>query len=278
MQRKRVKIKTKQRIENIVGIIIALLFLFPVYWIVINSFKLDGEIFQVPPTLWPQRFTILPYLAQANNIQKPFINSMIISICSMSITLLLGIPAGFGLAKYQLKGAHVFLLTFLVTQMLPASLILTPLYLTFSKLGFINTYLAPILSTATISIPFVVLLLRPGFLAIPNELMESAKIDGCNTIQAFFKIVVPVAKSSIVTATCFGFVMAWNDLAFSMTFVNKDSMRPMTASIYRFMNQYGTQWNNIMAYGTILILPPSILFITMQKYIVRGLVSGSVKG
>jgi multiple sugar transport system permease protein len=278
MIKKRKNIKTKWKIENVIALIIAVFFLFPLYWIVINSFKLDGEIFRNPPTVWPSTITLDAYRDQMSNISRPFLNSTIISISSMIITLLLGVPAGYGLARYKIKGSNVFLLAFLVTQMLPASLILTPLYLTFSNLGLINTYFAPILSTATVSIPFVVLLLRPGFLAIPDELMESAKIDGCTTLGAFFRIVVPVAKSCIVTAACFGFVFSWNDLVFSMTFVTKDAMRPMTAGIYKFMNQYGTQWNRIMAYGTILILPPTILFITMQKHIVSGLVSGSVKG
>lgn len=278
MMKKRINIKTKWKIENIIALIIAIIFLFPLYWILVNSFKLDGEIFKNSPTIWPSIVTLAAYRDQMSTISRPFLNSSIISISSMTITLLLGVPAGYGLARYKIKGTSVVLLVFLVTQMLPASLILTPLYLTFSKMGLINNYLAPILSTTTVSIPFVVLLLRPGFLAIPDELMESAKIDGCTTIGAFFRIVVPVAKSSIVTAACFGFVFSWNDLVFSMTFMTKDIMRPMTAGIYKYMNQYGTQWNRIMAYGAILILPPTILFITMQKHIVSGLVSGSVKG
>lgn len=278
MSRKRMSNRNKARIRNIIALVIAVVFLFPLYWIVINSFKLDGEIFRNPPTLWPEKFTLAAYAAQADSLRRPFFNSVIISVCSMAITLLLGVPAAYGLARYRMKGGKVFMLLFLVTQMLPSSLLLTPLYLTFSKMNLINTYLAPILSTATVSIPFVVLMLRPGFLLIPNELMESAKIDGCTALSAFFKVVVPVAKSSIVTAACFGFVMSWNDLVFSMTFITKDTMRPMTAGIYQFMNKYGTQWNMIMAYGAVLILPPSILFVTMQKHIVSGLVSGSVKG
>lgn len=162
--------------------------------------------------------------------------------------------------------------------MLPASLVLTPLFLTFSRAQLLNTYIAPILSTATVSVPFVVLLLRPGFLSIPLELESSAKIDGCNTFSAFVRIVIPVSKPGIITAACFGFVMSWNDLIYSMTFNVRANMRPMTAAIYQFMNQYGTQWNKIMAYGVLLIIPTCVLFVTMQKHIISGIVSGSVKG
>jgi multiple sugar transport system permease protein len=276
------KIHTTEKQRNILlccfSVLIAVIFLFPLYWVVINSFKLDGEIFSNPPTLWPKAFTLDAYTNQVANIGRPLLNSAIIACSSMVISLVLSVPAGYGLARYRIPGSKPFLLTFLITQMLPASLVLTPLYLIFSKVGLLNNYLSPILSTATVSIPFIILLLRPNFLNTPRELEDSAKIDGCNTFTAFTRIIVPISKPSIITAACFGFVMSWNDLVYSMTFNTKEVMRPMTAGIYQFMNQYGTQWNKIMAYGVLLILPPCILFVSMQKHIVSGLVSGSVKG
>lgn len=268
----------KNRIMNALSILIAVFFLFPLYWIIINSFKTDGEIFTNPPTFWPRQFTLDAYRAQFNSLELTFKNSMIISLGSLCISLLLSVPAAYGLAKIKVKGIKLFLLVFLITQMLPASLVLTPLYLTFSKMHLLNNYLAPILATATISIPFNILMLRPSFLRIPNELVESARIDGCTVLSAFIRIVIPISKPTIVTAACFSFVFAWNDLAYSMTFNVKESLRPMTAAIYTFMNQYGTKWNMIMAYGVLLIMPSVIIFVTMQKHIVEGMTNGSVKG
>lgn len=121
-------------------------------------------------------------------------------------------------------------------------------------------------------------MLRPGFLSIPDELTEAAEIDGCSPISAFFRVVIPISKPTVITAACFSFVFAWNDLAYSMTFNTNAKMRPMTSAIYTFMNQYGTKWNSIMAYGVLLILPCVIIFVTMQKHIVEGMTSGSVKG
>ena len=270
--------KTKNIICAVIAIIIACIFLFPVYWAFLCSFKTDGEIFANPPTFFPREFTAIAYVEQFQTIVKPFINSTIIAVSSMIFSLLLSLPAGYGLGRFRVKGLSAFILIFLVTQMLPPSLVLTPLYLIYSKIHLLNTYWAPIFATATVSIPFVVLLLRPIFADSPKELEESAKIDGCNTFTSFLKIALPISKPGIVTAACFGFVMAWNDLAYSMTFNIKPAMRPLTAGIYQFMNKYGTQWNKILAYGIILILPPIILFISMQKYIIKGLVSGAVKG
>lgn len=268
----------KNVLLSIVSILIACVFLFPIYWIVVNSFKLDSEIFASKPTLWPQTFTLKAYQDQLGNLSVTMKNSIIIAIGSMAVSLVLSVPAAYGLARFKVKGMKVFVLVFLITQMLPASLVLTPLFLIFSKLGILNTYLAPILSTATVSIPFIVLMLRPGFLSLPKELEDAARIDGCNTLTAFFRIAIPIAKPTVITAACFSFVFAWNDLAYSMTFNTKEIMRPMTSAIYTFMNQYGTQWNSIMAYGVLLILPSCIIFVTMQKHIVEGMTSGSVKG
>ncbi|MFI3257480.1 MAG: carbohydrate ABC transporter permease [Spirochaetales bacterium] len=277
---KKYHISTKQRniYLNTVAILIAAIFLFPLYWILINSFKIDSEVFRNPPTFWPEIFTLQAYTEQIGIMVRPFINSTVIAVSSMMISLTLALPAAYGLARYSLPQSKFFLLTFLVTQMLPASLVLTPLFLIFSGLGILNNYLSPIFATATVSIPFIVLLLRPNFLSVPRELEDSAKIDGCTPFGSFVRIIIPATKPGIITAACFAFVMAWNDLVYSMTFNTKEAMRPMTAGIYSFMNQYGTQWNKIMAYGILLILPTCILFVTMQKYIVSGLVSGSVKG
>ncbi|MEY8354294.1 carbohydrate ABC transporter permease [Lachnospiraceae bacterium 54-53] len=260
------------------AILIACVFLFPLYWIVVNSFKLDSEIFAPAPTLWPKEFTLKAYQDQLGNLETTMKNSIVIAAGSMLLSLCLSVPAAYGLARYRVRGMKLFVLVFLITQMLPASLVLTPLFLIFSKLGILNSYLAPILSTATISIPFIVLMLRPGFLSIPVELEDAAKIDGCSGISAFFRIAIPISKPTVITAACFSFVFAWNDLAYSMTFNTKETMRPMTSAIYTFMNQYGTKWNSIMAYGVLLILPSCFIFVTMQKYIVEGMTSGSVKG
>lgn len=273
--------KQRNRINNGIAVLVVIIFLFPIYWVVVSSLKMDQEIFRKPPTLIPHIPTLSAYIQQftgSSSVFRPFLNSVIVAVGSMIICLGLSIPAAYGLARYKVKGSKFFMLVFLVTQMLPASLVLTPLYLIYSKLGLLNNYLAPILSTATVSVPFVILMLRPIFLNCPIELEEAARIDGCNRLSAFIRIIVPISKPGIVTAFSFGFIMAWNDLAYSMTFNTKEAMRPMTAGIYQFLTLYGTRWNMIMAYGVLLILPIVILFMSLQKHIVSGLVSGAVKG
>lgn len=278
------KRKRRNRIDTVISVIIAAVFLFPMYWIVISSLKSDTEIFGQVQTWFPKEIHWGNYINQFQNksntanIFVQFKNSWIIAIGSTVLSLVLSIPAGYGLSRFKLPGRKGILMIFLTTQMLPCSLVLTPLFLIYSEVGLLNTYLAPILATATISIPFVIMVLRPIFLECPKEIEEAARIDGCSQFMAFLKITLPICKSGIITAAAFSFIFAWNDLVYSITFNNQSRLLPMTSGIYQFLDAYGTKWNMIMAYGVIIVLPIVILFVFLQKYIVGGLTGGAVKG
>jgi multiple sugar transport system permease protein len=275
------KNKNKNILLSVISIIIAVILLFPVYWMVSSSFKTNIEIFAKVPTLFPQHFTFDAYISQVvggTNIFRALLNSSIIALSTMIGACLLAIPGAYGLARFKLKGSKLFILLFLVTQMLPSTLLLTPLFLTFNKLGLIDTYLAPILADMTIGIPFVILILRTYFLALPKELEDSAKIDGCNAFTSFIRIMLPISYPGIIMCAVFSFLFAWGDLAYSLTFIESENMRSLTAGIYNFIGKYGIQWNCIMAYGTVITLPVLAIFIFLQKYIVSGLTNGAVKG
>ncbi len=279
----RIRIKkrsSKKILLTLVAILVSIPMIFPLYWILISSLKTDAEIFATPQTFFPHHIIFDNYIEQlqAAGTLQAFFNSLLIAGGSMILSVSLAVPCAYGLAKFRMYGKGVFIMTFLVTQMLPSSLVLTPLFLTYNKLNLLNTYWAPILSTATISIPFVVLVLRPIFREIPGEIEEAARIDGCNRFTAFFRIILPLGKSGLVTAMTFSFIYGWNDLIYSITFNSLEILRPMTAAIYNYIDLYGTRWNMIMAYGIILVIPIVIIFVFLQKYVVDGLISGSVKG
>lgn len=270
----------KEIILSVIGILITIVFLFPLLIIFFSSFKSEAEIFSQTATLLPQTIDFSNYIDQFKNgnILKSFFNSFIIAIFSTMLSLILSIPCAYGIARFKIPFKKSILLVFLMTQLLPTSLILTPLFIMFTKLKIINSYIGPIIATATISIPFTILIMRTIFIRMPKELEEAGKIDGCNPLQIFIKIFLPISKPGLITAASFSFIMAWNDLIFSMTFNNKENLRPMTAGIYHFITTYGTQWNRIMAYSVLLVLPVVIIFVLLQKYIVGGILEGSVKG
>lgn len=264
---------------SVVAVIIAVVFLFPIYWMLQLSFKSDMETFGKVLTYFPHEFTIDPWIANLGD--KDFIaslrNSFLNGLLTMVLTMLFGIPAAYGMGRYKVRGYQAFLLIFLVAQMLPASLMLTPMYLTFSKMHLLGTYAAPPIAIAAGSVPFAVVTLRPYFKSVPVTLDEAARIDGCNALQAFFLVMIPAVKTGIITIVTISFLNGWNDLMYSMTFNVKPEMRPLTANIHKFQSKYGTKWNCIMAYGAILVLPVIFMFIFLQKYIVGGMTAGAVK-
>ena len=273
------KERRKNILLSIIAVLIAVIFLFPLYWILCMSFKTDAESFGKLVTYYPHNFTIQPWVT--NFTDKDFLsslrNSTCIALMAMCISMTFGVTAAYGMGRYKVPGQKGFMLSFLITQMLPASLTLTPMYLIFSRLHLLGTYIGPALAIASGSVPFIVVTLRPYFKGVPTALDDAARIDGCNVFQAFFRIMIPAIKTGIITVLVISFLNGWNDLAYSMTFNVKPDMRPLTANIYRFQNKYGTKWNCIMAYGAILVLPVVLLFVFLQKYIVSGMTAGAVK-
>lgn len=267
-------------VSFLVGGLVFLVFIFPLYWMVVTALKTQVEIFSIPTPLWPENLTFDAFakqLSSSGDTLRGFKNSLIISCGATVIATVLAIPAAYGLARFRFGARRGLVLFFLITQMLPSTLVLTSLYIMFSKMHLLNTYWAPILADATLGIPFSIIILRTYFVSIPKELDEAAKIDGCGHVSAFTKIMLPIAKPGIVVAAVFSFVYAWGDLIYGITFITNPNMRPITSSIYNYVQQYQTLWNSTMAFGIIAITPVVLIFIFMQKYIVSGLTNGAVK-
>jgi ABC-type sugar transport system, permease component len=280
------KRKASERLRNIAlglfALLVFIVIMFPLYWIVVTSLKKEIEIFKVPPTLIPQVLNTDSYFAQLKqgdfNMFQSFKNSFVISCCAMLIAVVLAIPASYGIARFRFKGKRLFILSFLVTQMLPVSVLLTPMFILFKHLHLLNTQFSAILADATIGIPFSVLILIGYFASIPKELEDASRIDGCNRFSAFILVFLPIASPGVVVCTVFSFLYGWGDLAFGLTFLQDQTKRPITAGIFNFLGQYGTRWSYLTAFAVVTIIPVVIIFIFMQKYIISGLTSGAVKG
>lgn len=270
----------EQIVLFVVGILVFVVFLFPLYWMLVTALKSQVEIFQIPTPLWPHHITLDAFrsqLSSSSDTLRGFRNSLMISVGAMAIATVLSIPAAYGLARFRFRAKKAIILIFLITQMLPSTLVLTSLYIVFSNTHLLNNYLSPIFADATIGLPFSVIILRTYFISIPKELDEAAEIDGCGHVTSFLKIMLPIARPGVVVAAVFSFVYAWGDLIYGLTFMTNPTMRPITSSIYNYVQQYQTLWNSTMAFGLIAIFPVIIIFVLMQKYIVSGLTNGAVK-
>ena len=262
------------------GLGMLLLFLFPVYWMISTSFKSGSEILTYPPHWVPSSPTLSAYQDRVLHNMK-FLrylgNSGIVGLGTTLLSLALAAPAAYALARFRIRGRLPVLLLSMTTLFFPGVMLALPLFVIFSKLGLINSYLGLIIANSALSVPFPVVILRPAFLSIPPELTEAAQIDGCSRWSAFMRIVLPLARPGLATAGIFSFLGGWNDLVFALSFTSRDTYQPVTAGIWSYITNTRTDWSTAMAYSTLAMVPTLVVFVFAQRFIVSGLVSGSVK-
>jgi multiple sugar transport system permease protein len=267
--------------RTLAGTLIVAAYLFPVYWMLATSLKSVRDIFAVPPGLVPSPPTTAPYIeAVAGNglVLRSILNSFVVSGGVLVFTLLLAAPAAYALARLRLRFASVALLVLLAAQMLPTIVIAGPLFINFSRVGLVDSYAALILAdTAVITLPFAVIVLRPFFLSVPRDLEEAAMIDGCSRFGAFVRIVLPLVRPGLVTVGAFAFLFAWGEFVFGLTLLTSEQFQPVTVALNKFIGQFSTRWNNLMAVSTVVALPIIIIFAALQRYIVSGITAGATK-
>ena len=182
---------------TVAGVLITFVYLLPVYWMLNTSFKKPADIFATPPQLVPLSPTLRSYADAAFGnpaIAKGLANSAVIAIGTTLLTIAIAVPAAYGLARLRLRFVSVFLMLFLVVQMVPAVNLALPMFAIFSDLGLVNSYAGLILANASLAIPLGIVLLRPYFLSVPGEILEAAKVDGCTTFGAFVRIALPISR------------------------------------------------------------------------------------
>ncbi|RRJ66831.1 carbohydrate ABC transporter permease [Paenibacillus oralis] len=272
--------KWKSTGATFIGILIMIVFLFPVYWMVKTSVTPVTELYHNPPHLWPVGATLESYINNfvRNQDMIGYIgNSLIIATGTMVMSLLLSIPAAYALARLPVKGKALMMISVLSIQMLPGIMMAMPLYIMFSKVHLNDNFAGLIFADLIHSLPFAIITLRPFFLALPSGLEEAAMIDGCNKFTSFTKIILPLVKPGLMTVAAFCFLFGWGDFIFALTLTSSNTVRPLTLGLYRFIGQYGTEWNNLMAVATLAALPIIVIFVSMQKYVVGGITAGSMK-
>lgn len=260
-----------------IAFISTVIIILPLYFIAIGGFQTIAEIFHRPPYWFPPQpslefynnawVTLLPYLK----------NSIIVSLGNLVLTLVVSLPSAFALAKFRLKLVKPTFFILVFTQMLPATAVIIPLFLIFNNFKLINSYFSAILGIAVFTIPFATIVLRAYILGIPTGLIEAAFIDGASLSRVFWSIIVPLSRPAIATAGILTFLMAWGDFIVSLSFLKDRTMQPMSVGIYHFVDQYGVQWNNLMAGSMIFAVPPLIMALLAGKYIIAGLTAGAFK-
>ena len=260
-------------------IIIFLFFFFPFFWIISSSIKSPEEIISKNPTFFPLSFTIEHYykLLITSDILRYLLNSLIVSFSSMTISVVLSLLAAYGLHKLKFYGNQLVEQSLLVTYAFPGVILLIPMYLMLSKIGFLNTYFALIIINVTFASPFAVWMLKAFFKMIPNEIEEAAYIDGASRLRILYSIILPLASPGIASIAIFCFIISWTEYMFASILISGDDMRTMPVGLASIVGQYQIDWGFLLAGATVASLPVIILFIFVGKYFVSGLTDGAIK-
>ncbi len=260
-------------------IMFALLFMMPLFWMISTSLKSSGEIFSIPPQWIPEKLEWGNYVEAVNSF--PFVryamNSVFITTLSIVGGVLSSAYVAYGFAKLTWPGKKLWFTLMLATMMVPSQITMIPLFIFYSRLGWINTYL-PFILPSFLGSPFFIFLFRQFYLTIPNELNEAARMDGASEFLIWRKIYLPLSKPAMATTAIFLFMFSWNDFMGPLIYLHDPKLFTLQLGLRNFQQQYGTRWHVLMAASILVAVPSIILFLSFQKYFVRGSSVSGIKG
>ncbi len=265
-------------VKHMLLILIAFTMIVPFLWMVSSSLKTQYDVMKIPPVwipdpaLWRNYIEIFTERPLALFIA----NSFKVTISSVLGQLFFSSLAGYAFAKIKFRGRDVLFFAYLGTLMIPVQVRIIPLFLLITRIGWIDTHW-PLILPAFFT-PFGVFLMKQFFMTIPNELGESAEIDGCNQFVIFIRIMLPLVKPALAVLAVFAFMGSWNDLLSPLIFLNNVNKFTLTLGLAYFKGLYISRWNLIMAGAVVSIIPILVLYLFSQKYFEKGIVMSGIKG
>ena len=269
------KLKPRRLIDLAIGLILVGIMLFPVYWMVNASLQPSGNTLNAD--FFPTNPSFAGYEKAINDQGRNLLTSLIISAGVVVLSLAIAAPAAYALAQFRYRWANAALLVILITQMIPGIVIANALYAAYNDLGLLNTLIGLILADSTMAVPFAILILRAFMINIQPAIIEAARVDGAGHLRAFFSIVLPVSKNSLITAGLFAFLFAWSDFLFALTLTTTGGIRPVTLGIYQYLGTQVSNWSATMATAVLSSIPAIVLLVVAQRYIAAGAMGGAVK-
>jgi multiple sugar transport system permease protein len=257
------------------GILFLSVMLFPIYWMINASLQPSGNTLTADIFPWNPSFA--GYQTAIADQGGHLVTSLIISLGAVVVSLAVAAPAAYALAQFRFRWINIALLAILISQMIPGIVIANALYTAYNQLGLLNSIPGLILADATHSIPFAILILRAFMIGIPPSIVEAARVDGAGLFRAFFSIVLPISRNSLITAGLFAFLFTWSDFLFALTLTTTEDVRPVTLGIYQYLGSQVSNWSAVMATAVLSSLPAIVLLLLAQKYIAAGATGGAVK-
>lgn len=252
---------------------------FPFLYLLFTSFKTPIDTIAVPPTILPKEWTLENYANALgrSGVLASFINSIQTAIISTVLSLVLAVPAAYGITRYQTLSGRIFIMAALVTRMVPPVAIGIPLASMMASMGLADTPIALSIAHTTISLPLSIWLMSSFFEAVPRDLEEAATVDGCSRLGALWRVVIPVVSGGIAVTAIFAFLASWNEFLFALLMT---AIRSQTTPVViaNFQTQFGLDWGSMTALAAVYSIPVILLTLLLQRKIVAGMTLGAVKG
>ncbi|BCW20159.1 putative ABC transporter permease protein y4oR [Arthrobacter sp. NtRootA9] len=252
---------------------------FPFLYLLFTSFKTPIDTIAVPPTILPREWTLENYANALGRSGVPasFINSIQTAVISTVLSLVLAVPAAYGITRYKTLSGRIFIMAALVTRMVPPVAIGIPLAAMMGTLGLSDTPIALSIAHTTISLPLSIWLMSSFFEAVPQDLEEAATVDGCSRLGALWRVVIPVVSGGIAVTAIFAFLASWNEFLFALLMT---AIRSQTTPVViaNFQTQFGLDWGSMTALAAVYSIPVILLTLLLQRKIVAGMTLGAVKG
>jgi N,N'-diacetylchitobiose transport system permease protein len=272
--------RTRQLGWNVLGVLVLVVMVFPVYWMVATAFKPGQKILSYTPQWFPTDPTLSNF---SDAIDQPFFwhavkNSLIIVSAVVALSVVLAFLASLALAKFHFYGRKAFIVLILGVQMVPLAALIIPLYILMSRLGQVDKLTGVIAMYLTFVLPFTVWTMRGFLLGIPKELEEAAMVDGATRFGAFVRVLLPLVGPGLVATSIFAFIQAWNEFIIAYVFLHTPEKQTLMVWLASFTTLRGTEWGPLMAGATLCALPVVVFFLLVQRRIAFGLTAGAVRG
>jgi alpha-1,4-digalacturonate transport system permease protein len=256
---------------------VLILFILPPLWLLFSALKPQAEIFQWPPTLWPEHLTFENFQKAISraNFSTYFINSAIVSVTSAMLSVTMSVMAGYALSKFRFKGDTVIFMIIMSAVMVPLQIVLIPVFLVLRDLGLLNTLWGLIIAPA--ATPTGVFLMRQYITGIPDHLLEAARIEGTPEWRILLRIIVPLSLPAIGTLLAFNLVWRWNDYLWPFLIVSQQEQWTVQLAIANSIGRFSINWPRLLSMTVLSILPMLVIFIALQKTLMNGLMAGATK-
>jgi ABC-type glycerol-3-phosphate transport system permease component len=259
--------------------VLALIILLPFFWMVSVSLKPGDEPFAIPAKLWPDDPTLQNYVtAFRPEFKIYFINSIVVSLSTVVITVTLALLAAYTFTRSQTRTILVCMSLVVAAQMFPASAIIIPIYKLMKTADLLNTYASLVLAYITVTLPVAIWMLRAFMARLPVELDEAAAIDGCGPLRTFFAVILPLCRPGIVATAVFVLIVTWQEFLFALSFTSTKDMRTLPVGMNDFIGQYGIRYGELMASSVLVSIPVVAIFFLLQRQFVAGLTAGALRG